>query len=112
MTANEPARDVVTARAEHAPEADGMPALVPIEEGRYYPTEAEVAADGSGGIRDLALSDAAVEHGVRNGMVTISFGSDALDPRSYEFDVTPDNAWRIAMKLIAVVAVVEPEARR
>jgi len=113
MTGNRRSDGVTTSRAEHhSPDSEMLPAPVPIEEGRYYPPEAEVADDGSGGILDLALTNAAIDHGVRDRMVTISFGSDAIDPYSYEFDLTPDNAWRIAMKLIAAVAIVEPEVRR
>jgi hypothetical protein len=77
-----------------------------VDEGRYYPPESEVGPDGHGGIVELEVTQASVMTAAREGLVTLSFGVPAIDPSSYEFDLTPEDASRFAVALLAAADAV------
>jgi len=71
---------------------------VSVAAARHYPPESE--ADGHEGNRNIAVDDADATHGVRAGLVTLSFGSRAIDPHTYEFDLGPPAARQLAQQLL------------
>lgn len=78
--------------------APTTPTGVSLAAARHYPSES--ALDGLDRIRDLAVDDANATHSVRAGLVTLSFGSEAVDPNTYEFDLEPPAARRLARQLL------------
>ena len=72
-----------------------------VDEGRYYPPQSEVGPDGQGGIVDLDVSHVGATDEVNVGLTTLSFeGSRDDEPFSYEFDLDPDTAQRLARQLL------------
>lgn len=77
-------------------------ASLPVDAGRYYPPESEVANDWSGGIVDLTVSEATATSDVNDGLETVSFaGYRGHEPFGYGIDIEPEATRLLAQRLMA-----------